>query len=116
MREGTLDPANPYTKQQGIAELARRKRGTALCSLHHLLDLDWMKEAHRQTRKDGAAGIDGATAADYEVNLESNLLDLQERIKSGRYKAALDSRLPRQIRQRLSVLSETSKPSFSSSP
>jgi group II intron reverse transcriptase/maturase len=46
-----------------------------------------MKEAHRQTRKDGAAGIDGATAADYEVNLESNLLDLQERIKSGRYKA-----------------------------
>jgi group II intron reverse transcriptase/maturase len=46
-----------------------------------------MKEAHRQTRKDGAAGIDGATAADYEVNLESNLLDLQERIKSSRYKA-----------------------------
>jgi group II intron reverse transcriptase/maturase len=46
-----------------------------------------MKEAYRQTRKDGAAGIDGATAADYEVNLEANLLDLLERIKSGRYKA-----------------------------
>jgi group II intron reverse transcriptase/maturase len=55
--------------------------------LHHNLDLDWMKEAYRQTRKDGAPGIDGATAADYEVNLESNLVDLLERIKSGRYKA-----------------------------
>ena len=37
--------------------------------------------AYRPTRKDGAPGIDGVTAADY------NLLDLLDRIKSGRYKA-----------------------------
>lgn len=59
----------------------------ALCSLHHVIDLDWMKEAYRLTRKDGAPGIDGVTAADYEVNLETRLLDLLERIKSGRYRA-----------------------------
>ena len=46
-----------------------------------------MKEAYRLTRKDGAPGIDGVIAADYEVNLEANLLDLLERIKSGRYRA-----------------------------
>ena len=46
-----------------------------------------MLEAYRLTRKDGAPGIDGVTAADYEVNLEANLLDLLERIKSGRYRA-----------------------------
>ncbi len=46
-----------------------------------------MLEAYRLTRKDGAPGIDGVTAADYEVNLEANLLDLLERIKSGRYQA-----------------------------
>jgi RNA-directed DNA polymerase len=46
-----------------------------------------MKEAYRLTRKDGAPGIDGVTAADYEVNLEARLLDLLERIKSGRYRA-----------------------------
>ena len=46
-----------------------------------------MKEAYRLTRKDGAPGIDGVTAADYEANLEANLLDLLERIKSGRYVA-----------------------------
>jgi hypothetical protein len=67
--------------------LARTKRGAALCSLHHVIDLDWMMEAYRLTRKDGASGIDGVTAADYEVNLEANLLDLLDRIKSGRYRA-----------------------------
>jgi retron-type reverse transcriptase len=46
-----------------------------------------MMEAYELTRKDGAPGIDGVTAADYEANLEANLLDLLERIKSGRYQA-----------------------------
>ena len=46
-----------------------------------------MMEAYRLTRKDGAPGIDGVTAADYEVNLEANLLALLDRIKSGRYRA-----------------------------
>jgi hypothetical protein len=49
--------------------------------------MEWMKEAYRLTRKDGAPGIDGVTAADYATNLEANLLDLLDRIKSGRYKA-----------------------------
>jgi RNA-directed DNA polymerase len=59
----------------------------ALNSLHHVIDLDWMKEAYRLTRKDGAPGIDGVTAADYEANLEANLSDLLDRIRSGRYHA-----------------------------
>src|SRR5262247_2736869 len=46
-----------------------------------------MQEAYRLTRKDGAPGADGVTAAAYEANLEANLLDLLERIKSGRYQA-----------------------------
>jgi RNA-directed DNA polymerase len=41
-----------------------------------------MKEAYRLTRKDGAPGIDGVGAADYATNLEANLLDLLDRIKS----------------------------------
>jgi len=59
----------------------------ALSSLHHVIDLEWMKEAYRLTRKDGAPGIDGVTADDYATNLEANLLDLLDRIKSGRYQA-----------------------------
>ena len=57
----------------------------ALSSLHHVIDLEWMKEAYRLTRKDGAPGIDGVVAADYATNLEANLLDLLDRIRSGRY-------------------------------
>ena len=78
---------NLSTKRQRIAELARSKRGVALSTLHHVIDLEWMKEAYRLTRKDGAPGIDGVTAADYATNLEANLLDLLGRIKSGRYQA-----------------------------
>ena len=54
-------------------------------SLHHLIDGEWMREAYRRTRKDGATGIDGVTAADYEKGLEANLDDLLDRMKSGRY-------------------------------
>src|SRR3974377_304428 len=46
-----------------------------------------MREAYRLTRKDGAPGIDGVTAAEYAQNLEANLSDLLERILSGRYQA-----------------------------
>ena len=44
-----------------------------------------MREAYRRTRKDGATGIDGVTAAHYEKDLEANLESLLDRIKSGRY-------------------------------
>jgi RNA-directed DNA polymerase len=82
-----MSPANLFTKRRWIAELARRKPGEVLTSLHHVIDLEWMQKAYELTRKDGATGIDGVTAEDYEANLEANLLDLMDRIKSGRYQA-----------------------------
>lgn len=59
----------------------------ALHSLSHVIDLEWMHEAYRLTRKGGAPGIDGVVAAEYEANLETNLLSLLERVRSGSYKA-----------------------------
>jgi retron-type reverse transcriptase len=59
----------------------------ALSTLHHVIDSEWMREAYRLTRKDGAPGIDGVTAAEYAQSLEVNLSDLLERVKSGRYQA-----------------------------
>ncbi|MGV2164065.1 group II intron reverse transcriptase/maturase [Rhizobium sp. L80/93] len=56
-------------------------------SLHHLIDLDWMFEAWALTRKDGAAGIDGRTADDYEKDLKANLESLRIRMMSGSYYA-----------------------------
>jgi group II intron reverse transcriptase/maturase len=58
-----------------------------LTSLAYLMDLDWLKEAYRRTRKDGAAGVDGVTAAEYEQDLEGNLRSLLDRAQSGTYQA-----------------------------
>ena len=51
------------------------------------MDLDWLKEAYRRTRKDGAVGVDGVTADEYEQELEGNLQNLLDRAKSGTYRA-----------------------------
>ncbi len=59
----------------------------AFTSLAYLMDLDWLMEAYRRTRKDGAVGVDGVTAEDYEHDLEGNLQSLLDRAKSGTYKA-----------------------------
>ena len=51
------------------------------------MDVDFLREAYRRSRKSGAPGVDKVTAKDYEQNLEANLLDLHERLRSGRYVA-----------------------------
>ncbi len=56
-------------------------------TLSHHIDLDFLMEAYRLTRKDGAAGVDGQTASAYAEHLEENLQDLLDRFKSGTYKA-----------------------------
>lgn len=76
-----------YTKQRRIAQLAAASPQMALTSLNHYLDIDWLHEAFRRTRKDGAPGVDGQTWTDYEVNLEANLQALLDRAKSGTYRA-----------------------------
>ena len=55
--------------------------------MNHHIDRHWLHEAYLRTRKDGAAGVDGQTAADYEANLWENLQSLLDRAKSGTYQA-----------------------------
>lgn len=75
------------TKLERIAELARRAPTMVLTTLMHHVDLEWLREAYRRTRKDGATGVDGQTAEQYEQELEGNLQALLERVKSGTYRA-----------------------------
>jgi group II intron reverse transcriptase/maturase len=56
-------------------------------SLAYFIDLGWLHEAYLRTRKDGAAGVDGQTAADYAADLRANLQALLDRAKSGTYRA-----------------------------
>ena len=74
---------NVSTKLDRIATLARQMPEKAMTSLSHHIDLDWLHEAYARTRKSGATGIDGQTAAEYEAHLEANLRSLLDRAKSG---------------------------------
>jgi len=82
----TLRSGNVTTKLRRIAELARKDRTRIFTSVAHAIDLDWMKEAYRRTRKDGAAGVDGCTWASYATNLEANLEALAAKIRAGIYR------------------------------
>jgi len=75
------------TKLEQIAKLAREMPQVALTTLAHHIDLDWLREAYRRTRKDGATGVDRQTADEYARNLDDNLRSLRERAKSGSYVA-----------------------------
>ncbi len=75
------------TRQDKVAKLAQIEPKLVLTTLAHHIDEVWLREAYRRTRKDGAVGVDGVTAAQYEAELEANLASLLERFKSGRYRA-----------------------------
>ncbi len=75
------------TKLQRIAELAKKAPAMAFTTLAHHIDIEWLREAYRRTRKDGATGVDGQSAEEYAAHLEDNLRSLLERAKSGTYRA-----------------------------
>ena len=72
----------------GIAEGSRAGAEGAGAGVYHPGSPSHSRSAaYRRTRKDGAVGIDGQTAADYAEDLEVNLQSLLDRAKSGRYRA-----------------------------
>ena len=83
----TLSSTIVCTGQQRIAELAQRLPQKGLTSLNHFLDRNWFYEAYLATRPDGAVGVDGQTCAEYSAHLAENLQALENRAKSGTYRA-----------------------------
>jgi len=63
----------------------RKMRFTAL--LHHIHNLDTLREAYFSLKRDAAPGVDGETWRAYGEALEENLRDLSERLKWGAYRA-----------------------------
>jgi RNA-directed DNA polymerase len=84
---GISGPDTVSPKLQRIAELARQAPTMVLTSLSHHIDVEFLREAHRRTRKDGAIGADLQTASEYAASLDANLVSLLERFKSGHYRA-----------------------------
>ena len=82
-----MESEDVYTKQQRIAHLAHVHPQLSFTSLAYHIDMEWLKEAYRRTEKNKASGIDEITVREYGDNLETNLVSLLERFKSGSYVA-----------------------------
>lgn len=83
----TLSLFGVSPKLERIAKLARESPNRVITTLAHHMDEEWMHEAYRRTRKDGATGVDEQTAGEYAQSLEENLRALLDRAKSGTYRA-----------------------------
>lgn len=84
---GTLRPDRVSTRLRRIAKGSRDLKGKPLTTLSHHIDLLWLYEACRRTRRGGATGIDRQTGTEYHSSLDSNLRALLERFHTGRYRA-----------------------------
>ena len=63
----------------------RNLRFTTL--LHHIYDVDRLRECYLALKRDASPGIDGETWQHYGENLEEHLEDLSGRLKRGAYRA-----------------------------
>jgi len=68
-----------------VAEAAQRNPGRLLSLAHHI-DVDALRRAYNRIRKDAAVGVDGVTKEQYGEDLEENLRDLHQRLKSMKYR------------------------------
>ncbi len=68
-----------------VAQRDKEVRFTAL--LHHVYDVDMLREAYFSLKRDAAPGVDGETWQHYGEDLEGNLQDLSRRLKEGTYQA-----------------------------
>ncbi|MFN8626361.1 MAG: group II intron reverse transcriptase/maturase [Candidatus Binatia bacterium] len=71
-----------------IRQAARRdgrQRFTAL--LHHVYDVERLRQAYYALKRTAAAGVDGQTWKQYGEELEGNLRDLSDRLRRGGYRA-----------------------------
>lgn len=74
------------TKLQQLAQQAIQHPDRVFSTVAHLVDVDLLREAFYRTA-DKSPGIDKVTKQAYAADLERNLADLHERLRTGRYSA-----------------------------
>src|SRR6266496_5936645 len=74
---------------RAIAEKAYSNKQHRFGDLYRRLNRDVLRLSFLRLRKDAASGVDGVTFQQYEKNLESNLADLEGRLKRKAYRARL---------------------------
>jgi RNA-directed DNA polymerase len=75
------------TSLRGIAEQARKDKRRRFTNLTKLLTYQYLVENFNILNKKAATGIDGITYREYAKNLKGNILNLLERVRTGKYRA-----------------------------
>lgn len=74
------------TKLTSITRRARENPKEQFISLAHILTVDFLRKCFWELKRDKSPGIDGITVKEYGANLEENLQDLKERLRTKRYR------------------------------
>lgn len=70
-----------------IREAARRDSQQRFTNLLHHLNVGLLREAFEAQKRGAAPGVDGVTWQEYSERREERLIDLHDRVHSGRYQA-----------------------------
>src|SRR5262245_52945703 len=71
-----------------VRQAAGRDKGLRFTALlHHVYQVDRLREAYLRLKRSASPGVDGKTWQHYGEELEANLQDLSERLKRGAYRA-----------------------------
>jgi RNA-directed DNA polymerase len=77
-----------HSALERVREAAQRDRKLKFTALlHHIYDVERLRSAYEQLKRDAAAGVDGETWRHYGKELDGNLQALSERLKRGAYRA-----------------------------
>jgi RNA-directed DNA polymerase len=87
-------PASPTQSGTGascrldrVRMAARQDRGAKFTALLHHVTVDHLRDSFYALRRNAAPGVDGMTWDQYEVDLETHLVDLHRRVHTGTYRA-----------------------------
>ena len=70
-----------------VRQAARQRKKERFTSLFHYVNTDLLRESFFWLQRRAAAGVDGVTWQDYEHDLEVRLIELQDRLHRGAYRA-----------------------------
>ena len=76
-----------------IREAATRDGNQRFTNLMHHLTVELLREAYEALKRNAAAGVDDVTWQEYGEGLESRIMDLHDRVQSGRYRAKPSKRV-----------------------
>jgi len=76
-----------------VRQAAKRDSTVRFTALLHHVTVDLLRDSYHALKRDACPGVDEVTWREYGENLEAGLVDLHDRVQSGRYRAKPSKRI-----------------------